>query len=139
MSKLTLRDICLPPEHEELDPLRQILSSPDQVRRQPLEKRFLNRQGEIVWGLQHLTVIWDHSQESPRLRCLVAEIQDIQSRKRYEAAWAAERQRLLTIVAMVHLGSWQVRFETAQFWLYSGCYFISLTRADAPGCSTSAD
>lgn len=117
---LTLADICLPAAAEELAQLKQVLAGPEASRAPAIEKQFINRRGERVWGLQYLTAIWG-KQQPMQLRCLIAEVQDIRSRKIYEAARNAERRRLLTVEAMAHLGSWQVKFETGQFWLSDEC------------------
>ncbi len=87
----------------------------------PIEKRLKNSQGEWIWVQQQLTAI-SLSGQTEGIQCLIADIQDIRSRKQVEAAHEAERARLLMVEAIAQLGSWQINAETGQFWLSDSCY-----------------
>lgn len=122
LPQLSLADISHPEDQAaEREQLEEVLAGPRQQPVAALEKRFLRYNDDYIWCLQHVTALWSSQDKQPRLHCLVAEVQDIHSRKLYEFARAAERERMLMIEAMAHLGNWQVSFETGQYWMSDEC------------------
>ncbi len=105
----------------EQQQLEQLLAG--QQIASPIEKRFLNKQGESIWVQQHLTAFWQkrESSKTSELQCLLAEIQDIQSRKYTEAVQDTERKRLQMLEMMANLGSWQLHLSSGQYWLSDEC------------------
>ena len=78
-----------------------------------LEKRYLDRHGRAVWGVVKTRVL-RNPDGSPRL--LLAQVQDITSRKQAEQELLANQDRLKRAQAVGHIGSWEYDPGTRRVW-----------------------
>ncbi len=68
-----------------------------------MEKRYIRKNGEHVWILLSVSLVWDN-EDKPRY--FISQIQDIDARKKAEAALQISKERLELALQAGQLGTW---------------------------------
>ncbi len=68
-----------------------------------MEKRYIRKNGEHVWILLSVSLVWDHN-DKPRY--FISQIQDIDARKKAEEALRISKERLELALQAGQLGTW---------------------------------
>lgn len=95
--EMTFQQLTYPADlTTDLDYVQQLLSG--EISYYHLEKRYLHKNGQIVWGLLHASVVCDVHQFP---LYLVAQVQDITSRKQAELKLETQRDFLNQVINVV--------------------------------------
>jgi PAS domain S-box-containing protein len=115
MLNFSLQNVTYPQDRQEnLD--NNALLIQGKIKEFSIEKRYLHKNGSIVWGLLTVSPLWKPD-ETPDTYVHIAVVQDITQRKQAEEAVRESEARLKEAERMAHLGSstWDVVTDTT-FW-----------------------
>ncbi|MEZ0369962.1 MAG: PAS domain-containing protein [Candidatus Sericytochromatia bacterium] len=76
-----------------------------------IEKRFLHKEGQILWALVYVTALFDARHQ---FQGAVAEIQDLTRQKAEEEAFLAEHQRLKLAEHLAQMGTFEIDLGTGR-------------------------
>jgi PAS domain S-box-containing protein len=95
-----------------------------------LEKRYIHRDGHIVWGL--VSAHWIKNDDGSH-RMAIAHVQDITERKKAEEDRKRLQTRLAAAMELAHLGHWEYDVESDTFTFNDQFYRIFGTTAERIG------
>lgn len=118
--KMHFRDYTHP-EDVKLD-LRQLKRTLDgEITHYSFEKRYIHRQGHVVWAYLTITLIRKSNGEPDYL---IAVVQDITARKATEQALRTSEQLMRQAHALAGLASWQADIATQRFVTLAGSHEV---------------
>jgi len=95
-----------------------------------IEKRYIHRDGHIVWGL--VSAHWIKNDDGSH-RMAIAHVQDITERKEAEEERKNLQARLVAAMELAHLGHWEYDIESDTFTFNDHFYRIFDTSAEKVG------
>jgi PAS domain S-box-containing protein len=108
--QLTFLDITHPDDqHQSMELAKKLIRG--EIQNDSFEKRYYNKQGQVVWGLVSVSIVRD-SHEQPLY--LVAQIQDISDRKQAEIQLQNISTRLDVALDAARIGIWEWDIVTSE-------------------------
>ncbi|MBW4694773.1 MAG: PAS domain S-box protein [Lyngbya sp. HA4199-MV5] len=106
----TFQDLTHPDDlAADLNYVQQLIAG--EISTYQMEKRYFHKQGHVVWVLLNESLVRD---EQGKPLHLIAQIQDITTRKQMEAQLRKSEANLLEAQRVAHVGSWELDLLTQQ-------------------------
>ncbi|MCX6218633.1 sensor histidine kinase [Spirosoma sp.] len=101
--KFTFQDLTHPDDLDsDLQQMYRLLAG--KIRRYSIEKRYIRKNGQLIWALLHVSLVRDH-QNTPLY--FISQVKDISERKKHLEVVQRERLRLDNIIRSTGVGTWE--------------------------------
>ena len=126
LGEMTFTDVSHPDEWEvDTDQLARLRDGEIQVYQRA--KRYLHREGHVVWGLASVSLVRD-ADGKPEF--LITQIVDITARKRAEESLASSNALMEESQEIAKVGGWELELESGQLYWTKETYRIHETSPD---------